>query len=44
MWFSHLVADGGFIPLLANLVGLPLPVPSRAKKFFSNTAELRLQS
>jgi hypothetical protein len=44
MRHSRLVADGCFIPLLANLFGLPLPVPSRAEEFFGNSAELGLQS
>ena len=41
MWYSRLVADGGFIPLLANLVGLPLPVPSRAEEVSGDITELR---
>jgi hypothetical protein len=43
MWYLRLVADGGFIPLLANLVGLPLPVPSRAEKVSGDITELGLQ-
>lgn len=43
MWYSRLVADGGFIPLLANLVGLPLPVPSCAEEFSGDITELQLQ-
>ncbi|OQE59246.1 hypothetical protein PENNAL_c0333G01441, partial [Penicillium nalgiovense] len=36
MRHSRLVADGCFIPPLANLVGLPLTVPSRAEEDSSN--------
>jgi hypothetical protein len=43
MWYPRLIADGGFIPLLAKLFGLLLPVPSRAEKVSGNVAEFRLQ-
>ncbi|KAJ5230948.1 hypothetical protein N7489_011656 [Penicillium chrysogenum] len=43
MWYSHLVADGCFIPLLTKLLCLSLPTPSHAEKFFGNITELRLQ-
>jgi hypothetical protein len=42
-WYPRLIADGGFIPLLAKLFGLLLPVPSRAEKVSGDGAELRLQ-
>jgi uncharacterized membrane protein YeiB len=32
LWHSRLVADGCFIPLLANLFGLPLSMPPRAEE------------
>lgn len=45
-WSHVVLAPGcgrGFIPLLANLVGLPLPVPSRTEEVSGDITELRLQ-